>query len=142
MKKEFEQSFKNTALVTGASSGIGLEFAHLFAKEGCNLILVARSGDKLEHLSLELSKKHNIICKPISCDLSKQGSALEVFKKTQSLGVHIDYLVNNAGFGALGFFKDIEMKTETEMIQVNITTLTELTKLFLKGMLEKNQDVF
>jgi len=140
MKKEFNKNFesKPTALITGASSGIGLDFAHLFAKDGYNVILVARSVDKLDHLTKELIEKYEIVCNPISCDLSKPGAALELYRKTQSLGVHIDFLINNAGFGAIGFFKDIDFQTQSNMIQVNITSLTELTHVYLKPMLEKN----
>ncbi|KAB8033714.1 SDR family NAD(P)-dependent oxidoreductase [Fluviispira multicolorata] len=128
-----------TVLITGASSGIGLEFAHIFAKENYNLILIARSEDKLLHLSNELSEKYKINCKIIPCDLAKIGAAQEIFKRTKSLGLHVDILVNNAGFGAHGFFKNIDLKTESEMIQVNITALTELTKLFLNPMLEHGE---
>ncbi|BBH52986.1 SDR family NAD(P)-dependent oxidoreductase [Fluviispira sanaruensis] len=124
-------------LITGASSGIGLEFAHIFAKEKYNLLLIARSEDKLQHLANELSEKYKINCKIIACDLAKIGAAQEIYKRTKTLGIKVDILVNNAGFGAHGFFKNIDLKTETEMIQVNITSLTELTKLFLTPMLEK-----
>ena len=139
MKKEFNLNFESapTALITGASSGIGLDFSHLFAKDGYNVILVARSGDKLDHLAMELTDKYKVACKPIPCDLSKVGAAKEIFRKTQSLGVHVDFLVNNAGFGAIGFFKDIDIQTETNMIQVNIAALTELTNIYLKPMLDK-----
>ena len=126
-----------TVLITGASSGIGLDFAHLFAKDGYNLVLIARSLDKLEHLSNELSEKYKVICKSISCDLSTSGAAQKLFLTTQSLGMHIDFLVNNAGFGAMGFFHEIDFKTQTNMIQVNVTALTELTHLYLKPMRDK-----
>jgi len=126
-----------TALITGASSGIGLEFAHLFAKDGINLVLVARSTEKLENISAELTQKYGVFCKQITCDLAKPGAALELFKKVQLLNIHIDYLVNNAGFGALGFFKDLPLQTQSDMIQVNVQTLTELTYLFVNPMIEK-----
>ncbi|KAB8040944.1 SDR family NAD(P)-dependent oxidoreductase [Silvanigrella paludirubra] len=138
IKDSNPNSKKNqTVLITGASSGIGLDFAHLFAKDGYNLVLVARSGDKLEHLTNELIQKYNINCKPISCDLSQPGAAKELFRKTQSLDMHIDFLINNAGFGAMGFFHEIDLNTQTNMIQVNITSLTELTHIYLKPMLQK-----
>ncbi|APJ03606.1 SDR family NAD(P)-dependent oxidoreductase [Silvanigrella aquatica] len=139
MKKDLnENSKKNlTALITGASSGIGLDFAHLFAKDGYNLILVARSGDKLDHLAKELIEKYKIFCKPISCDLAKPGAAQELFRKTQSLDVHIDFLINNAGFGAMGMFYEIDTQIQTNIIQVNIAALTELTHIYLKPMLDK-----
>lgn len=139
MKKRFDKEINNipTALITGASSGIGLEFAHMFAKDGYNIVLVARSIDKLEYLSAELNEKYGVVCKPIYCDLSRSGAAKEIFRKTQSLGIHIDFLVNNAGFGAIGYFKDMDIQTELNMIQVNITALTELTNIYLKPMLER-----
>ena len=131
IKDSNPNSKKNqTVLITGASSGIGLDFAHLFAKDGYNLVLVARSGDKLEHLTNELIQKYNINCKPISCDLSQSGAAKELFRKTQSLDMHIDFLINNAGFGAMGFFHEIDLNTQTNMIDnelsgsgVNVTVL-------------------
>ncbi len=124
-----------TVLITGASSGIGLDFAHIFAKEGFDLVLVARSGDKLEHLAQELFNKYAINCSIIVSDLTKLGAAKEIFAKTQAMGKKIHVLINNAGFGILGIFNEIEGKTQSEMIQVNISALTELTHCYLNDML-------
>lgn len=125
-----------TVLITGASSGIGLDFAHIFAKEGNDLVLVARSGDKLEHLAQELAQKYSINCSVIVCDLSKLGAAKEILAKTRALGKKIQVLINNAGFGMLGVFSEIDSKTQSEMIQVNIAALTELTHCYLNEMLK------
>lgn len=124
-----------TVLITGASSGIGLDFAHIFAKEGYNLVLVARSADKLEHLAQEIIKNYSVDCKVIPCDLAKPNAAKEVLNKTKSLGKTIDILINNAGFGVLGNFNEINSKLQAEMIHVNITALTELTHCYLNEML-------
>lgn len=126
---------KQTVLITGASSGIGLDFAHIFAKEKYDLILVARSGDKLEHLSDELTAKYGIDCCVIAHDLAKIGAAKEIFNKVKILRKKVNILINNAGFGTLGHFNEISLLTQSEMIQVNITALTELTHVFLNEML-------
>ncbi|MBY0385203.1 SDR family oxidoreductase [bacterium] len=125
-----------TALVTGASSGIGLELAKVLAREKMDLILVARSLDKLEELKKELSPLGPKIS-VISHDLSTPGSALELYKKTQSLGLNVDCLVNNAGFGEFGEFFKIDRQRQTDMIHLNITSLTELSHLYLPSMLQK-----
>lgn len=125
-----------TALITGASSGIGFELAKVLACEKMDLILVARRLDKLEDLKKELSSLGRKI-DVISHDLSKPGSALELFNKTQNLGLHVDYLVNNAGFGEFGEFYKIDRQRQTDMIHLNITSLTELSHLYLPSMMHK-----
>ncbi len=126
-----------TALVTGASGGIGLELARLFAADGYDLVLVARSERKLDELGRELNKKHAIRCTPVASDLSLAGAGTEIKKTLDIMGVEIDILVNNAGFGLFGPFAETNLKTELEMIQVNISAVTELTKLFLPTMVKK-----
>lgn len=125
-----------TALVTGASSGIGFELARVLARENIDLILVARSLDKLQALQKELSSLGRKV-DVIAHDLSVPGSALELYKKTQSLGLNVDYLVNNAGFGEFGDFYKIDRQRQTDMIHLNITSLTELSHLYLPSMVQK-----
>jgi uncharacterized protein len=127
------------ALITGASSGIGLELAKLFARESHDLALVARSHDKLKVIAEELEQTYGVQVKYYAKDLSISSSAEEIFEVLQSEGGNIDVLVNNAGFGYRGIFAQMELAVALEMIQVNITTLTHLTRLFLPGMIERNR---
>lgn len=128
----------NTALVTGASNGIGLELARLHAKKGGDLVLVARSEDKLVALKTELEAEHNIKVQVIATDLATVNAAQEVFEQTEALGLEIDVLINNAGFGGHGKFHQRELAQDQAMIQLNIVTLTNLTHMYLKGMLQRN----
>jgi short-subunit dehydrogenase len=125
---------KRTALITGASSGIGLELAKIFAREGNDLVLIARNGSKLQELKNSLEKEFSIKAYIISKDLSKIDSAQEVYDEVKNKSIVIDYLINNAGFGDFGMFTETNWNKEEEMIQLNITTLTQFTKLFLKDM--------
>lgn len=127
-----------TVLITGASSGIGKELAKLFAKDGYNLILIARSEDKLKDISEALSKSYNINIRYFIYDLSDISSPPEIFNTIRKENLSVDILVNNAGFGWFGNFVQMQLKDAIEMIQVNITSLTQLTKLFLPDMLEKD----
>lgn len=126
-----------TALITGASSGIGLELAKVFAAEKINLVLVARSHDKLNTLANELRSEFGIEVYVLSKDLGIYLNALEVFTFCKTNSIHIDYLVNNAGFGDYGDFAHSKWEKQESMINLNITTLTYLTHLFLPGMLER-----
>ncbi len=126
-----------TALITGASSGIGYELAHLFAKDGFQLVLVARNQDRLMRLAGELKEKYNAPAVILPQDLSHPLSPSEIFIELQERSIHIDVLVNNAGFGNHGLFSETNLSDELEMIQVNVTSLVHLTKLFLKDMLKK-----
>ena len=126
-----------SALVTGASSGIGLELARCFAADGCRLILLARNTEALETLAKELRRAHKIEALVLTGDLSLPESPARIFKELQGRGVRVDVLVNNAGFGANGAFAGLPLQRQLEMIQVNITTLTNLTGLFLPGMVER-----
>ncbi len=128
---------KKTALITGASSGIGLELAKIHASKGDNLVLVARSTNKLEDLKKELEPKHGISVYIIGKDLSKLNSAAEVYDELKGQKIAIDYLINNAGFGDSGFFFDSNWEKQEQMINLNITTLTHFTRLFLKDMVER-----
>ena len=129
---------KQTALITGASNGIGLELARIHAKRGGNLVLVARSQDKLNQLADELrAQYHNIQITVIAQDLAMPHAAQSVFAQTEQLGIQVDILINNAGFGGHGRFFERELPKEQQMIQLNITTLTELTHLYLQGMVAR-----
>ena len=132
-------SEKTTALITGASAGIGRELAKVFASHGHNLILVARNRDALEALAGTLEGKHDIKATVISCDLSDPNSPQRLFDTAVSEGLAVDILVNNAGFGAAGDFADTDLQRELDMIQVNITAVTQLTKLFMQPMLKRNK---
>lgn len=128
---------KTTALITGASSGIGMELAKLFAADKHNLILVARSADKLENLANELKRNYSIEVTVLAKDLSNYTTAKEIFDYTQQKNIAITHLINNAGFGDFGFFIDSNWAKQEQMINLNITTLTYLTRLYLTQM--KNQ---
>ncbi|MBI5227731.1 SDR family oxidoreductase [Candidatus Micrarchaeota archaeon] len=131
---------RGTVLITGASSGIGFELAKLFAKDGYCLVLVARKKDALENSAKELrsrSSSPDISITTIPKDLSIPDSAQEIFDELTKQKIKIDILVNNAGFGNYGFFYETNWITEQKMIQLNIASLTELTKLSVKQMVER-----
>lgn len=121
-----------TALITGASSGIGLDLAKMMADDGINLVLVARSTDKLQALKAELDGKVDVTV--ISKDLAEKDAAQDVYNQTKAAGIHVDYLVNNAGFGDFGPFIERDWDKNQTMIDLNITVLTHLTKLYLDDM--------
>ncbi len=123
-----------TALITGASAGIGAELAREFAKDNINLILVARREEKLQSLGKELSSEYGIQVSIIAIDLSKPSSADELYKKVQSLRLTVNYLVNNAGFGDNGEFVESSLSNQENMINLNIVTLTKLTHLYGSDM--------
>src|SRR5690554_4104267 len=114
---------RKNALITGASSGIGYEFAYLFAKDAYNLVLVARSQDKLTALKQDLENQFDINVTVITKDLSKPNSAQEVFDEVQSIGINIDVLVNNAGLGDFGEFAKSDISKINAIIELNINTL-------------------
>jgi uncharacterized protein len=128
---------KKTALITGASGGIGLELAKLFAKDQYDLVLVARDQQRLEALAQELSKEHGIQTQVIALDLGSEDAAKKVHEQVRVAGRSIDVLVNNAGFGLFGAFHETSWAKEQAMIQLNIVALTELTKLFLPQMVTR-----
>ncbi len=127
----------STALVTGASSGIGEAFARQLAAEGTDVVLVARSEAKLHALARELSQQHGVRAEVIAADLSAPGAAQAVWEEAAKRGLPVDLLINNAGFGTYGVFDSLPMARETEEVTLNITALVELTHLFLPAMLEK-----
>lgn len=124
-----------TALITGASGGIGEALAKLMAADKINLVLVARSADKLKQLKEELEKLHGIEVRVISMDLSVTGSGNELYKQTT--GTRIDYLVNNAGFGGFGYFTETDWENEFRMMTLNMVTLSELAKLYGHDMVKR-----
>jgi len=128
---------KKKALITGASSGIGLELAKIFASKGIDLLLIARNEKALNKLQDELFIKYSVDVDIFPKDLSKPESADQVFEYCQQKNYQIDYLVNNAGFGDYGVFAESNWDKQLEMINLNITGLTKLTHLFLPTMLER-----
>lgn len=127
-----------TALITGASSGIGLELAKIHASKSGNLVLVARNKSKLDELKLDLEKQYKISVYTIGKDLSKPNTAQEVYDETAHQNITVDFLINNAGFGNFGMFYETDWNKELQMINLNITTLTQFTKLYLNDMVKRN----
>ncbi len=128
---------RETALITGASSGIGLELAKIFARNGYNLVLVARNREVLNGLAEEFKTETGPASKVIAVDLSKPLAPMEIYEELQKEAINVDVLVNCAGFGASGLFSEVEVRRQLDMIQVNVVALTELTRLFLKDMLTR-----
>lgn len=130
---------QNVALITGASSGIGKEFARIHAERGGDLILVARREDKLSELKDELEAKHKISALVIPMDLNDEAAPQQIFDELQQKNIEIDILINNAGFGGRGKFHEREWASDRSMIQVDIIALTALTRLFLPGFVARNK---
>jgi len=126
-----------TALITGSTSGIGYELACIHANKGGNLVLVARSKDKLEQIKKDLETKYKIVAHIIQKDLSLKDSAKEVYDEIVKNNITIDYLINNAGFGDYGLFNESDWGKLERMINLNITALTQLTKLFVNDMIKR-----
>jgi short-subunit dehydrogenase len=123
-----------TALITGASSGIGKELARIHASKGGNVVLVARRGAELESLRSELEDKYKVDVSIFQQDLSKEGAAKNVYEFCKEKNIEIEYLMNNAGFGGHGNFVDRPLDKDVEMIHLNIQALVELSHLFLQDM--------
>jgi len=130
---------KETALITGASAGIGREFAHRFARDGHNCVLLARSEDALHDLADTLTSTHGVDAHVLPADLSDPGVTDEIVAELQERDLTVDVLVNNAGFGARGQFAELDAQQQVDMIQVNVTALTHLTRHLLPSMLERNR---
>jgi short-subunit dehydrogenase len=126
-----------TALVTGASGGIGYELAKLFAHDHYNLVLVARSGAKLAQLSDEMQRQFGITAKPMTADLAAPSAPEQLFEQLRKDGIEIDVLVNNAAYGKFGPFADMPLEEVTGQIELNIVGLTTVTRLFLPGMIAR-----
>lgn len=130
---------KKTVLITGASTGIGYELTKLFARDNYDLVLVARNKEKLDRISEELFKGYGSKVKVIAKDLSMLDSPKEVFDEVRASNVYVDVLVNNAGAGNTGLFHEIDYEKDLEIIQLNITSLTSLTKLFSREMIKRGE---
>ncbi len=126
-------------MITGASSGIGLEVARQLAEEGVSLVLVARRKERLKALARELKESTGSEVRVIPKDLARPGAGKELFETTEQESIEIDYLVNNAGFGGYGAFREREWDKDRDMIQVNITALTEITSYYLPGMVARKR---
>jgi len=125
------------ALITGATSGIGYELAKLFAKDGYNLVIIAREENELLSTANEIRDIYNVDVTTLSKDLFERQAAFELYDDIQSRGIQINVLVNNAGQGQYGEFIDTDIDREIDIIQLNIVSLVVLTKLFLKDMVER-----
>jgi short-subunit dehydrogenase len=126
-----------TALITGASGGIGHELAKLFARDHYNLVLVARSSDKVNQVAAELQSQFEVVVKVVALDLAAAPAPRFLFDQLQREGVAVDVLVNNAGFGVFGEFASMPEEEILGQVHLNITALTHLTRLFLPPMLAR-----
>jgi short-subunit dehydrogenase len=127
------------ALITGATSGIGYELSKLFAKDGYNLIIVARNEAELQNKSTEFSQEFGIECISISKDLSVDGAPFELYDEVKSKGIQVDVLVNDAAQGQYGKFVETDIQRELEIIRLNIISYVVLTKMFLKEMVLRKE---
>ena len=130
---------KGTALVTGASGGIGLELANCFARGGHDLVLVARNREKLKDVANNLAARHHVRVSILVKDLSRPAAPQKIFDELQKQSIEIDVLVNNAGFGNFGIFAESDSETTLQMLNLNINALTHLTRLFLPQMLGRGR---
>jgi short-subunit dehydrogenase len=125
------------AIITGASSGIGRELAELFARNGHDLMLIARRREALESIARILTDRHGIACDPFPADLARRLDRERLASRVRSIDHHVAALVNNAGIGTHGYFHETDLERELEIIELNIAALTHLTKLVLPGMLAR-----
>lgn len=132
-------SERPTALITGASSGFGVEFTRLFGADGWNVVMVARSGGAMQAVAREVQARHGVDVDVITMDLSKPGASAELVASLLERGVIVDALVNNAGFSTYGEFWRDDPSTQSDMLQVNVVALTELSRLILPGMVERGR---
>jgi short-subunit dehydrogenase len=127
------------ALITGGTSGIGYELAKLFAKDGYNLILVARNKERLQKVTDELKQQFSVEITPLAKDLINPYAAEEIYDTVKEMGITVNVLVNDAGQGAWGPFMETDMERDLEIIQLNIASLISLTKLFGRDMVQRNE---
>ena len=130
---------KKTALVTGASSGLGVDFATILAENGANLILAARREDRLRALADELQAKHGIDVHVIVMDLGRADAPQALYDEIKGRGLQVDVLINNAGYGTFGPFAEIPWEREQAMLQLDIMTVVHLTKLFVQDMIARDE---
>ena len=128
---------EKTALVTGASAGLGAELARLFAADGHDVVLVARRRDKLEALGSELEAKHAVRSVAVAEDLGDREAPTRIVKELEKRGIAVEFLVNNAGFGTNGAFAELEPGRELELLQVNVVALVHLTRLVVPAMVAR-----
>jgi len=128
---------KKTALITGAAGGLGFEFARFIAGKGYNLVLVDILNKELHESCISIEKEFGVNTFPIVRDLAQTDSAINVYNEITSKKIFIDLLINNAGFGDFGFFYQTDWHKEKRLLQLNMISMTELTKLFLKDMVEQ-----
>ncbi len=131
------ENIRPTVLITGATSGIGLELARLFAKDNYKILLVARNERELEATSATLRQNGSPEVKVFATDLFERDAAIELYQEISGMGIQVDILVNNAGQGAYGKFIDIDLADELSIIQLNISSLVSLTKFFARGMVAR-----
>src|SRR6266550_5926977 len=136
MRPKRNGNHRQTALITGGSGGIGLELAKVLAKNGFDLVLVARKRDSLEAAAGQIEGKYDVKAHVFAADLRRREAPEEIFDFLRNESTPVQILVNNAGFGLGGEFAETELTRELEMIQVNIAALTHLTKLFLPAMIK------
>lgn len=129
---------ENVALITGASSGIGKDLAYVHAEKGKDLVIVARREEQLLDLKSIIEEKHGVQVKVIAKDLLSPDSAQEIFDELAQEGVEVEYLINNAGFGGLGYFHEQDSDLQQRMITLNVSSLTEMNRLFLPPMIKRN----
>lgn len=127
-----------TALITGATSGIGYELAKLFSKNKASLVVVSRNEERLQQVALEFENLGSPNVTIVPKDLSVSGAAKDVYNATTAAGINVSILVNDAGIGEHGYFSDTDLDKEDRIIQLNIVSLVHLTKLYLKDMLARN----
>jgi uncharacterized protein len=128
-----------TALITGASAGIGRELASMCAGGGHDVVLVARNAEALEELAAELTQRHGVRATVIASDLTDPDAPTRIAQRVAELGITVDVLINNAGYGFHGAFAELDAAREMGEIQVNVAALTHLSKLFLPGMLARHR---
>jgi uncharacterized protein len=128
-----------TSLITGASSGIGLDLAHLFAAKKYDLILVARREDKLREVAAVIMREHGVKVEVIAADLSQPAAPAALVAELERRGLAVDVLVNNAGFGDRGAVAELSVERQRDMLQVNVTALTELSRYLLPAMLQRKR---
>lgn len=136
---DFTMNTNKTALITGATSGIGYELAKLFAKDGYDLVIVARSEEELMKTSAELEKQYKISVIAMAKDLFEVENAFKVYAETKARGVDVDVLVNDAGHGLYGEFVETDLKMELSIINLNVASLVVLTKLFVRDMVKRGK---
>ncbi len=130
---------KSTVLITGASTGIGYDLAHLFGESKANLILVARNEAKLDEMCADFKNKYSIEVQAIGMDLAQSGAAAKLVEEVNSRGLTVDYLVNNAGYGVYGNFNEEKLEPQMGMIHLHVETMTYLTHVFIQGMLKRGK---